>query len=90
MGRVEVGKIDQHLGMRIAQARSEAGVNLDEAAAALEMSKADFAALEAGDQRVSAFRLARISKYFGRSIGWFYAGLPGQSAFDSSLRSSSI
>jgi transcriptional regulator with XRE-family HTH domain len=90
MGRVVAGKIDKHLGLRIAQARSDAGVSLDEAAAAVDMSTADFAALEAGEARISAFRLASISKYFGRTIGWFYAGLPGQSAFDAKSNSSSV
>ena len=90
MGRVVVGKIDKHLGLRIAQAWSEAGISLEQAATALDLSTTDFAELEAGDERISAFRLARISVFFGRSIGWFYAGLPGQSAFDLKSKSSSI
>ncbi|MEM9570352.1 MAG: helix-turn-helix transcriptional regulator [Pseudomonadota bacterium] len=82
--------IDKHLGMRIAQARSDSGVSLDEVAAALEVSVAEYAALERGEQRVSAFVLANISRLFGRSISWFYEGLPGQSVFKRGAKPSSV
>ena len=76
--------------MRIAQARSEAGLSLEVAAAALDLTEQAFAALEQGDQRVSAVVLANLSRLFGHTIGWFYEGLPGQSAFDSATKSSSV
>ena len=90
MGRVVLEKIDKHLGMRIAQARSEAGLSLEAAAAAIDLTDPAYAALEQGDQRVSAFVLANLSRLFGRTIGWFYEGLPGQSAFVGAPKSSSV
>lgn len=82
--------IDKHLGMRIAQARSDSGVSPDAVAAALEVSVADYDALERGEQRVSAFVLANVSRLFGRSISWFYEGLPGQAVFNRGAKPSSV
>lgn len=82
--------IDKHLGMRIAQARSDSGISPDAVAAALELSVADYGALERGEQRVSAFVLANLSRLFGRSISWYYEGLPGQSVFNRDAKPSSV
>ena len=90
MGRVVVRKIDKHLGMRIAQARSSSSISLDAVAAALELSVADYDALERGERRVSAFALAILSRQFDRPISWFYEGLPGQSVFRRDAKPSSV
>ena len=82
--------IDEHLGRRIATARQSADMDAAATAAALELSVADYRALERGERRVSALIVARIARLYSLPIGWFYDGLPGQSAFIQVAKSRSI
>lgn len=78
--------IDAHLGKRIAQARQDAGTLAHAVAEQLDLPVSTYHGIERGERRVSALDLARISRLFGLPIGWFYQGLPGQSAFDRSAK----
>lgn len=82
--------IDEHLGNRIAIARRDADMEAEAAAIRLEMSTTAYQALERGERRVSALMLARVSRLYGRPIGWFYEGLPGQSGFTRPAQGSSV
>ncbi|MEO1554203.1 MAG: helix-turn-helix transcriptional regulator [Pseudomonadota bacterium] len=82
--------IDGHLGQRIAEARERVGMLAPAAADELGLSVSAYQALERGERRVSALILSKISRLYGLPIGWFYEGLPGQSAFAHSAKPSSI
>jgi len=79
-----MNKIDQHLGLRISEARQESAIRESDAAAALELSIEEYSRLEKGEVRVDARSLAILARLLKRPIGWFYSGLPGQSVFDKS------
>ena len=78
--------IDQHLGRKIAEARSSAGKTISQLATDIGVSADQLEQMEMGVKRVDALSLARCSKALNRSIQWFYAGLPGQSKFETSKR----
>lgn len=78
--------IDQHLGQKISEARRIAGKNPSELAALIGVTVDQLERMEKGAQRVDALSLARCAKTLNRSIQWFYAGLPGQSKFETSNR----
>ena len=74
--------IDEHLGAQIRAARMERGVTIEHLADLIQDDPEIVKAMEAGRTRVSAIRLARISRGLDKPLSWFYAGLPGQDVFD--------
>ena len=82
--------IDHHLGERIAEARQQAGMVVSEMAELLDVPISTYQAMEQGEHRISAFVLARLARFYGLPIGWFYQGLPGQSHFDQVPKGSSV
>lgn len=89
-GRAVMRRIDQHLGKRIAQAREIKRLSVEQIATSLNLSIRDYSAMERGDRRVGAFELAQLSGILGKTISWFYQGLPGQKAFERNPKSSSV
>ena len=82
--------IDQHLGARLAEARQLVGLSETVAAAAIDASGAEYAAIERGEARIPAFFLARLGRLFDQPVSWFYQGLPGQAVFEKSAGSNSV
>jgi len=79
--------IDQHIGKRLAQAREQSGKRSEDAAAVLGIGVLAYSQMEKGDSRIDALTLAKLSRFYRQPISWFYAGLPGQAAFDKSRSS---
>ena len=75
-------EIDKHLGARIRFARMELGFSAERLAAMIDDDLDLVKAMEAGELRVSALRLARISRNLDKPLSWFFDGLPGQEVFD--------
>ena len=73
--------IDKHLGGRIREAREARGLAVERLAHLMEDAPDVLTAMEAGQMRVSALRLARISRSLGMPLSWFFEGLPGQEVF---------
>jgi len=74
--------IDQHLGRKIAEARRSAGRSVSQLAAEIGVPPDHLEKMERGHRRIDALSLARCSKALSRPLKWFYAGLPGQSKFE--------
>lgn len=85
-----MANIDQHLGARLAAARQSSGLSESEAAAAIETSGPEYAAMERGEVRIRAIFLARLGRLFDQPISWFYEGLPGQTVFEKSAGTKSV
>lgn len=79
---MRIDQVDAHLGGRIAAARREAGLDLSDLAKAIDISQAELIRMEQGQVRIRAIHIARLSRQLGKSIGWFYSGLPGQIPLD--------
>ena len=75
-------EIDKHLGARIRFARMELGLSPERLAEMIEVDPDVVKAMEAGELRVSALRLARISRNLDKPLSWFFDGLPGQEVFE--------
>ena len=82
--------IDQHLSQRIVEARQSSGLSAAAAAEAIEKSGSEYAAIERGEVRIRAIILARLGRLFGRSVSWFYQGLPGQEVFEKTTGAKSV
>lgn len=83
MGTVlQPATIDQHLGLRIAEARHKSGISRSETALKIDITEHLLTAFETGRVRIPALYLSRIARLLNRPLSWFYGGLPGQSAFD--------
>lgn len=79
-------EIDRHLGLKIAEARTERGHTQAEFAKVIGTDVATVAAMEVGDVRVASIMLARISRELGYPLSWFFDGLPGQDVFAAAPR----
>ncbi|GAB5455799.1 MAG: hypothetical protein Hens2KO_20280 [Henriciella sp.] len=79
-------KIDQHLGRKIAEARGLAGMSVSQLAPQIGVAPDQLERMEKGIMRVDALSLARCAKTLQQPLKWFYAGLPGQSKFETSNR----
>ena len=75
-------QVDIALGKRLLLARLAAAQSHLEIANALGLCEQRIAAMEQGRMRIGALEIARFSRYFGRSVSWFYEGFPGQSLFE--------
>lgn len=78
--------IDQHLGRKISEARTLTNKTVAQLAAEIGVDVDLLERMEVGVQRVDALSLARCSKALDRPIQWFYAGLPGQTKFETPKR----
>lgn len=78
--------IDQHLGRKISEARGLVGISAAELATQIGVAPALLERMEKGAKRVDALSLARCAKTLNQPLKWFYAGLPGQSKFETSSR----
>lgn len=64
------------IGLRIAEARSRAGLTQTELAAQVSVDRSALAKIEIGTRRVSALELARIASAVGERIEWFVLETP--------------
>ena len=60
----------------------ELGISPERLAEMIEDDPDVVKAMETGDLRVSALRLARISRNLDKPLSWFFEGLPGQEVFE--------
>ena len=60
----------------------ERGVTIEHLADFIQDDPEIVKAMETGKTRVSAIRLARISRGLDKPLSWFFDGLPGQEVFD--------
>lgn len=65
--------IDDHIGLRLEQARKSAGLTVDELAKRLGLDTDHVLALEAGTARASAAMLYRASRLLELELRWFFA-----------------
>ena len=78
----KLSSIDRHLACKVTRAIEEAGMSPEEAAERLGLTLEDYLAVEQAKVRIGAFLVARIASLSGKSIEWFFKGLPGQHFFD--------
>lgn len=71
---------EQHIAMRVAEARQYLEISAEELAAMVDVSTAAIEAIEAGNEPVSAALLLDIAKALGRGIEFFTADVPVQAA----------
>jgi transcriptional regulator with XRE-family HTH domain len=76
----DAGRIDRHVGRRLAKARLAKGYVLHTLARELGMPVDQLAAIEAGEQPLSALLLYRVGKLLDEQIWWFFADAPDGTA----------
>lgn len=71
---------EQHIAMRVAEARQYLELTEDELADMVGVPVAEIVAIEAGNEPVSAALLLDIAKALGRGVEFFTAAIPVQAA----------
>lgn len=67
--------IDVYIGLRLSKRRSELAIDATELASALELSRTDYDAIEAGTGQIDIRRLVVASTLLGTPIAEFFEGL---------------
>lgn len=77
-----VANIDQHLGERLALARKQCGLSVEDIANRIDLPVDRLTGFELGTVRIPALCIARLARALDVTPGWLFAGLPGQGTFD--------
>ena len=75
---VRARRIDQHVGERIRQRRTELGLTQEQLAAALDVSYQQIQKYETGANRISAGRIFEIARKLGVDVGYFFEKLDAE------------
>jgi len=70
--------VDIHVGRRMRERRSLMGLSQEQLGKELGLTFQQIQKYERGINRMGSSRLYNVSQIIGVSVGWFFAGLPGE------------
>ena len=73
--RPRTDPVDEHVGARLRQRRSELGISQEKLAAAADISFQQIQKYEKGRNRISASKLYHFAEFLKVQPGWFFQGL---------------
>lgn len=75
--RLEAAAVDRHVGQRLRERRIQAGLSLEQLAAALDVTAQQAWKYETGRNGIPAGRLREVARVLGVPLAWLFEGLPG-------------